>query len=306
MSRDFFKLRDRLELYGTMPERATLRLRRAGIPLYDMEKPRKDCLRFTVSKRDVDKVFAIYPKSVYQGNGYTPYSVRSLGKRGVGRYVEFARGRVGFLLGAGLFAIATLYADSLVFGVDFSASSVYQREARAVLEEYGIKPFSVYERGKEDLICSKILSLNGVEFCSVKKSGLRVVVEMRLGDSPKTTYQTGDMYATREGKLLSITALKGTVVKRVGDSVLIGEPLVGAWTESADGIRRETEVIARASIACTYACEIQTADEKEAFAIAYMQAGLTQEDRIDGVETVAIANGYQVKIEYVAIESFNL
>ena len=301
----FFRAYERLEICGMMPERALLRLKRAGITVYNVEKPQKDRLALSVKKREVEKVFAIYPKTSYNGNGYTPYTVRSLGRIGIGKYLDFAQKRIGFTIGACLFCIATLFADSFVFGVEFSASSVYQREAYAVLEEYGIKPFSRYQRGNEDLICSKLLSLDGVEFCSVKKSGMRVVVDMRLSPEQKNTVEKGDMQAKHTGTLLSITAVKGTAQKQVGDSVRTGETLVGAWIENAEGERQKTEVIARASIACAYECIVQTNDEQEAFAVAYMQSQITQEDRVTDVCMQPLANGYQVKIAYTAIESIN-
>ncbi len=301
----FFLSYERLEICGMMPERALLRLKRAGITLYNVEKPQKDRLRLSVKKREVEKVFAIYPKTCYNEHGYTPYTVRSLGRTGVGKYLNFAQKRIGFTIGACLFCMATLFADGFVFGVELSASSVYQREAYAALEEYGIKPFSRYRRGQEDLICSKLLSLDGVEFCSVKKSGMRVVVDIRLTPEQKILREKGDMQAKHTGTLLSLTAVKGTPQKQAGDSVRIGETLVAAWTETAAGERKKTEVIARASIACQYECVVETVDEQEAFAAAYMQAQITQEDRVTDVSTVAVANGYHVKIAYTAIESIN-
>ena len=123
----------------------------------------------------------------------------------------------------------------------------------------------MYKKGSEDLICSKLLSLDGVEFCSVKKSGLRVVVDMRMGDSTHIPYQTGDMKATREGEILSLTAMKGTPQKKVGDRVKSGETLVSGAVETDKGVR-VTEVVARASIACTYECVVETEDKQEAFA----------------------------------------
>ncbi len=301
--RDRFTTYERIEICGLMPERALLRLRRAGITLYGVEKPQKDRLRLRVKGKDKDKVFAIYPSAERGGNA--PYTVRALGKIGAGKYLDWAVKRIGFAIGACLFCMASLFVDDFVFGVDFTASSVYARETYETLEEYGVKRFARYKKGREDLICSKLLALDGVEFCSVKKSGLRLKIEMRLGNAPSAVYQTGDMLAKHEGELLSITALKGTPQKRTGERVTVGETLVGAFVESEEGERKKTEVIARASIACVYECVVQSTDEKEAFAIAYMQAGLTQEDRLTDKKIVALDGGYSVTLAYTAIESIN-
>lgn len=295
---------ERVEICGLMPERALLRLRRAGISLYDVQKTQKDALRLCVKPKDRAKIAAIYSSAWHNGNTAT-YTIRYLGKKGLGKYVDWAVKRIGFTIGACLFSIATLAVDSWVFGIDFTASSVYQRETCAALEEYGIKPFSRYKKGNEDLICSKLLTLDGVEFCSVKKSGFRVVVDMRVSNASSPIYQTGDMQAKHEGTLLSLTALKGSPQKQVGDSVRFGETLVGAWIEVEEGNTRKTDVIARASIACVYECVVDATDTQEAFAIAYMQAGITAEDKLTDTQTTAMHNGYHVKIAYTAIESIN-
>ena len=162
-----FKTRDRLEITGLMPERSLMRLRRAGIELYDVKKVRKNALRFSVTKKDGEKVFAIYPKSGEKENGYAPYTVRFLKRGGVGKLVDFCKDRIGFVLGAMLFCVGVLFADGLVFGVEFSASKTYAREAVQTLEEFGIKRFAKYKAGNEDLICSRLLALDGVEFSVV-------------------------------------------------------------------------------------------------------------------------------------------
>ncbi len=300
--RNVWQTRTVFDIFGVMPERALLRLRRANIPLYDIQKLQKNQLRLSVRKKDEVRVFAVYPK--VGEDAYAPYTVRVVGGTGVGKYLDFAKKRVGFVLGLCLFCGVVAYADGLVLGVDFSASSVYAREAYATLEKYGVKKFSQYKKGNEDLICSQLLSLEGVEFCSVKKSGMRLIVEMRLGDLPPTPFVQGDMQAAHTGKILAITALKGTPQKGVGEDVRSGETLVGAWIESGEE-RKKTEVIARASIACTYECVVQTEDEKIAFCTAYLQAGLDGADAVTQKRIERLEKGYAVRIEYVAIQSMN-
>ena len=291
----------RMEIRGLLPERALMRLRKANIPLYDVRKPQKDLLTFCVKDKDKNKVFAAYQSM----ENITHYAVRSLGKTGVGKGVDWAKRRLGFILGGCLFCIATLFMDGVVLGVDFTASNVYQREALAILEEHGVKTFACYKRGKEDLICARLLKLDGVEFCSIKKSGLRLQVEMRVGNGFATTYQTGDMQAKHTGTLLSLTALKGERKKSVGDRVNVGETLVGEWIESETG-GRKTQVIARASIACEYECVVEVDDERTAFALAYFEAGIESEDRLIEKQIAATEKGFQVKLSYIAVESFNL
>ena len=300
-----FKTYDRIEVIGLMPQRSLMRLRRAGIELYDVKKTDKNVLRFSVHKRDTARVLAIYPKTSQYENGYSPYTVRVLGRGGIGRYVDFCKKRMGFVLGLLLFCMGVLFADGLVFGVEFSASKVYAREAVATLEEFGVKRFCKYKAGNEDLICSRLLALDGVEFCSVKKSGMKIVVEMRLGGEALSAPIRGDMKAKHTGEITAITVMRGMAQKQAGEKILVGETLVGGWQESQDGTRSTVDVVARVSIACTYEKLVVESDEEKAFALAYLDAGLNGEEILSNKSVEKTEQGFIVRLEYVATESWN-
>ena len=180
-----------LEIEGLMPERALLRLKRAGIAVYNAKKVEKNKILLCVKKKDVEKVFAIYPKVCYNIENYTPYTARKVGAVGIGKLLETAKKRVGILLGIAVFCGGTLYADSYIFGIEFVGSSIYAREAYAIMEQGGIKPFAPYSHKNVDWICAQMLALDGVEFCSVKKSGLWARMEVRLGEFTKSVTERG-------------------------------------------------------------------------------------------------------------------
>ncbi len=305
--KNFFyeRLQERVLIEGIMPERALLRLKRAGIGVYNVKKTQKNQILFHVKKKDSEKVFAIFPNVCYNNNGYTPYTARKMGAVGIGKTLQKLKNRTGVVIGALLFCALTLYADNFIFGVDFVGTDVYAREAIAALEENGIKPFSVYRAGNEDLVCAKILSQKDVEFCSVKKSGLVAVVEVRLSPFSERTLVAGDMRSARTGTVLSVTALRGTPLKGKGDSVQAGEPLVGGYFLTGNGEGKRVEVIARASIACVYEATIQTQSEEEAFATAYLELALLERDVITSKTVIQTDEGYSVKIEYTAIQTMN-
>ena len=54
----FFSFRERLAIEGIMPERALLRLKRAGIDVFDVKKPQKNQILLSVKAKDCEKVFA--------------------------------------------------------------------------------------------------------------------------------------------------------------------------------------------------------------------------------------------------------
>lgn len=302
--RAFGKVRIRIE--GIMPERALLRLRRAGIKLFGIRKKDKGAITLTVQKKELEKVFAIYPKTCYNIDGNSAYSVRVLGETGLLKCVTWAKRRAGFLLGALCFCIGSLYLDTLVMDVEFVGTNVYAREALAVLEENGIRAFAPYKRGKEDEVCSKLLTLRGVEFCSVKKSGLYVRVEMRIGEEMPVPIRVGAYVCQHTGTIRSVTALRGTLLKQAGERVQKGEKVIDNRFTTPSGITQEVDAVGRAVIDCVYEAVIETEDEERAFATAYLSAGIGEMDTLTETTVTPIQNGFAVKLCYTAVESFNL
>lgn len=299
------RMKVRYLIEGIMPERALLRLKRAKIAVYDVKKRQKNQILLSVKKKDCEKVFAIFPDPCYNSGVYSAYTAKRLGVFGGWRYLEKIKNRTGLVIGALLFCALTLFADGFVFGVRFAGTEIYAREAVMALEENGIKPFVRYQKGSEDLVCAKLLKNKGVEFCSVQKKGLYVVVEMRLSPFLESSPKKGDMCSQRSGKVLSIVALRGTPQKKAGDSVKAGETLVGGYFQTQSGEKKCVEVIARASIACTYESRFQGVSEEEAFAKAYLELALSEKDTITKKSIEKKGNECVVAIEYTAIQTIN-
>ena len=300
-----FPFRDRFSVEGIMPERALLRLKRAGICIYNAKKVKKSQILFSVSRKDSEKVFAIYPNVCYNISVCSPFVVRKIGTEGIARYIEWGKQRIGLLLG-GMFCLAAVLAcDACVFGVEFTNSSVYAREVRIALSESGITPFAPYRDKNIDVVCSKILALDGVEYCSVKKAGCWLQVELRFSPFTIGVLERESMTAKHTGTLLSLTVLKGTPTKKIGDTVREGDVLVESYFSLEDGGQVRVEPIARASIACNFTGFFQTESEEEAFAAAYLQLGLSDKDKITDCEILGEKGLYTVCVEYIVIETIN-
>ena len=296
--------RERVVLEGWMPERALLRLRRADIPLFHVKKIAKNRILFSVNKKDVEKVFAIYPKMCYN-TAVTAYKAQALGAEGVGKYLQASKKRVGLLLG-GLLCVGIVAASSpLVLAVEVVGGECYTREALQALDEVGIRRFAPYSKGQEDLVCAKILALDGVEYCSLKKTGNRLAVEIRLSPFPSVKTETGNMQAKHEGEVLAITVLRGSPLKKIGDTVRIGETLVEDCFTTEQGGQVRVEIIARVCIACVWECEVEAESEEEAFAKAYLAVGLTDNDALQSVTVENNEKTYRVRLEYQAVETMN-
>ncbi len=301
-----FHFRERFLVEGIMPERALLRLQRAGICVFDAKKIEKNQILFSVSRKDSEKVFAIYPNICYNISAYSPFKVTKIGAVGLAKYVEKAKMRTGLWLGGLLFLAILLFADGFVFGVEFIGNPVYQREIHIALEEGGITPFARYQTGDEDMICSKILALDGVEYCSVQKDGLWVRVELRCDFFTSRVVDKESMLAKHTGVLQSLTVLKGTARKKIGEEIKQGDLLVENAFYLEDGGQVCVEPIATAHIACIFEAHIETDTEEKAFAMAYLQLNLSEKDKIISKEIVGNAGLYDVKIKYVAIETINM
>ena len=290
-----------------MPERALLRLRRAEIPLYEVKKVQKNAILISVRRKDIQKVFAIYPNVCYNIGAYTPYTVTKMRPSGLEKLLQTLKKRWGVLVGLLLFCITALYADGLTFGVDIVGSKVYEREIYAALDEAGIRPFVRYSNRREDEICAKLLALDCVEFCSVQKSGLWVRVEMRLGSFNKIQLEKGKMRSNYAGEVIAITALRGTPLKKVGDKVEKGEILVEDEFTTESGGQVRVEIIARVRFACVYEALVCAEDSQSAFAKAYLEIGaqgehILTEKSVEPVEN----NAYKVCIRYEAVQTMNL
>ena len=301
----FGELKETLLLEGLMPERALLRLRREGIAVYDAKKIEKNQILFRIKRKDSEKVFAIYPNVCYNNSVYSAYTVKKRGARGALKYLEWAKRRAGLLLGGLLCIAMVLISEPLVFAIEFKGTDIYAREAKIALEEAGITPFLPYAEGKEDLVCAKLLSLDDVEFCSVKKAGHRVVVEVQTSPFPQRTIDKNAMQAHNSGEIVAMTVLRGTPLKKIGDTVQAGETLVGNWFNTEDGGQVRVEIIARVRIACAWEGRVEAESAEEAFAKAYLCLDLGDLDELKSKEIEEKDGLYQVKIGYEAVETLN-
>ena len=292
---------ERFLLEGNMPERALLRLRRERIPLYRVQKTANNRILFSVRRQDRERVLTLYPQT-----GEQAYRVRHLATEGVGKYLSSARKRIGLVLGGVLCVVLVAVSQSFVLAVEFVGSECYQRDALQVLDEVGIRKFSPYKKGQEDMVCAKLLALDGVEFCSLKKTGNRLAVEIRLSPFPTMQTERGNMQAKHEGVVQAITVLRGTPLKKAGESVRMGETLVGDYFTTEDGGQVRVEIIARVCIACVWDGEIEAETEEEAFAKAYLALGLTDLDTLQQTKIENNGKTYRVQMTYQAIETINL
>ena len=172
-------MNSRVLIEGIMPYRALNRLHREGIFVKKAKKIEKNQIICTVDAKDVEKIFAIYPKMCYNESRYTPYTVQLLPLFGWGKVWNSVKNRMGLFVGCGIFLLATAFSDKLVLRTELVGETGYRAQVEQILQSHGVKSYAVYPVDKTDRITADVLRLDGVSFCSVKKVGSTLVVEVR-------------------------------------------------------------------------------------------------------------------------------
>ncbi|MBQ8374205.1 MAG: sporulation protein YqfD [Clostridia bacterium] len=290
-------MKTRMLITGMMPERALNRLQRAGIAVEKVKKRKKNEIVFTVDEKDCEKVFAIYPNICYNNRGYTPYTAQILPKTGVAKLWSGVKKRVGLALGAAIWLFLTAFSDSFVLSVKILGETPYETEIMRILDEGGATHFSRYDGKNADLLSSRILALDGVSYCSVKKVGTTLVVEVVGGSFPKAQAFATELISDVSGEITELTVLRGEALKSVGELVEAGEALARAipLSDSAASF-----VIARASVACVY--EGEGADEQSAIANGLLCIGAENDEvKVKEIAAEEWEGGVRVKISYERI-----
>ena len=296
-------MKESLILHGTMPQRGVAKLATAGITLFDVKKIEKNQILLRIRKKDIEKAFAIYPILCYNDKRDTVYFFTRAGDSSV-RARELARKRyAGIALGAALFVASVGVFSSIVFRIEIVGASVYEREIKTLLAEQDLKEFFPYKRGREDIVTAKILALDGVEFCSVQKSGGTLKVELRMNAFSSAREETGDFISAYCGKLVSLVVLRGQACAKVGDELSVGSVLAEACFVNESGEKFPTSVVAKAKIYCEQEFTAETEEGARLAATLYAES---VGGRIDGIRVTAQEEGFTAKAGYFVTVKKNM
>ena len=102
------------------------------------------------------------------------------GLRIIGEKIPHVRSvSVGLWLGALLFVLLTVGSNDYVLNIDVVGDAGYESAVMEILGKYDVSLFERYDGSKTDVLTAEILRLRGVSFCSVRKIGSTIVVEVR-------------------------------------------------------------------------------------------------------------------------------
>ena len=280
--------RTQLKIEGISAYRAVDKLERAGIPVFFVRKRQKNAITLEVESKDYKKVFAILQSPCY--------NVKKVRLRGLSKLYSQIRQSAGLIAGVFLFLAVVLFFESRVLKIEVVGSGAYyEAEVKQILSENGVEQFSASPQNTA-LCTSQILSLPRVSYCSLKKSGGILTVEVEVSDE-NAAISGDNLLSPCAGVIAELIVIRGTAERAVGDEVQKGDVVVRNRALYGEE-ERPVLVIARVKIKFPVS-ELFTGSEAEARA----QALLKYEDiEIQSVE--AAEGGYL--IAGVAYEEANL
>lgn len=283
----------RLLVQGVSPERLLLKIRRLRIPVYDVKKVSATKLLLSVKIRDEKKVTSLE-------NGV--YKITTVHKD---ERLKNLIKRTGLWIGVACFLALTLLSNSVCLSVDIVGAEGLEHEINKVLAEEKAVPFSPFPKNTNRL-SARILGVDGVAFCSVKRLGTSLLIEVVTSPFQKTEEKSGDMKAEVSGEITELCVLSGTPCKKVGEKVSAGESLVGAYLVAGE-TNRDVFVRAFVRIRVRFQTTVQAKNPAVAFAKACFEefGGFLPSDKIEEKTVRETADGYLVTIVYTAEQSMN-
>lgn len=262
---------DLLQVEAIAPFRALDKLVKRGISVYDVQKIGPTCLKFCVKSKETEKVFAIFRGSCY--------TVTKIGGVRLKRAADALLRRPGIAAGILLSFALCIAGNLFVLDIRVEGSGArYGERAVEILRESGVSLFAPYRGENASAARAELLSLPGIVFAEVDKSGCVVTVTLEESEETPLPARENVLKASSAGVVEDITVLRGTALVKAGDTVEEGQTLVGGFFETEAGERKETFAVARASILHSYTGEFASDEESEdalrrAVASANMIAG---------------------------------
>jgi len=262
----------RLEIEGINAVYAVDKLSKAGIAVISAQKTQKNGVLVEVAANEWKKAFAILQSSCY--------NVKKVGFRGLSLFRKKAVARAGLIAGAILFLLAVPFLQSRILRIDVTGSGAYLKaEVGEILARNGYLPFRALPEDPSQAT-AEILSLPRVSFCSVKKSGGIVTVDVEVSDGENVLVGQ-PMKSSVAGVVRRVVAVRGCPCVKEGDEVKIGDILV-----SSDFEGRNVVVIASVELDVPFSAFYAAADEEAAELAAGLEFGeignISIERREDG------------------------
>lgn len=278
------------------------KLTRADIAVYRF-RVSGAAITFCVEEEYVKKVFAIFAHRCYNV-GIRRTSARK-------RIAAAVRRRVGLIVGAAIFLVAAVAADFTVLRVKVTGNCAYLAEdIRQIAAQCGVREWSLCLKADIPSLEARVLSLDGVSFCSVARKGSYMIIDVMSGGEENTPAAYTDFVSPESGRILRIVAVSGTPLAAEGEDIRRGEKLIGAYAEGEDGQRRSCLAVGFADIEVSRTVSVLFGEKSEENARAALGiAALYSENVISRSYTVSESQDgavYDVSFSYICTVSVNM
>lgn len=278
------------------------KLSRADIAIYRLRVDGAK-VSFCVKEEYVKKVFAIFAHRCYN------ISIRKDSARK--RIISGIKRRIGLIVGAIIFVVLAVFADFTVLKVKVTGDCAYLTDdVIEIARQCGISQWSLCTRADIPSLEARVLSLDGVSFCSVKRKGSYMIIEVMSGGDGSGQCTYSHFLSPEDGKLIRLVAVSGTALKAEGDEVKRGEKLIGAYAEAEDGTRRDCLAVGFAEIEVSRRVSVLFNEESEENAAAALGVALLYSDNItEQSYTVSECDDgvvYDVSFSYICTVSINM
>lgn len=214
------------------------RLKKQGIDLLNVKIIDDKTAEITIDSKDTDKYFAICKNMWYN----------TLSKRGgFLAPLIYLKNNAAKAAGVVLMILVIILSENLYFGAEYVGDAVlYRAKIENALTSAGVKKFAYFSENDLARASAILTSEQNLGFISVKKSGSKALITLKgLKDSPqKFPVYYSDVTESENCEILKITVYSGTLLKKAGERVVAGEPIIGAYYEKENGERVLCPIIA--------------------------------------------------------------
>lgn len=283
-------------------ETALKKLSKANIAVYKLKK-RSSRVQFGVRQEYVEKVFAIF--------SHPCYNTVIIKNSGVTRLKLFLQKRFGLIAGAVVFIAAAVISGNTVLKIKIVGNGGYlERQIISIASECGAREWSFCRNLDAPLMQSKIMALPDVNFCSVKRDGAYLLIDVRTEEEHTSKADCKPLTANVSGEVYRLVAICGTPERKEGDGVSVGEVLIGAYELSADGERIPCLAVGFAEIKAKAEISLFYGEESEQNAQSALKAAALYSDTVlERSYTVSPCEGgvkYEVSFTYLKRVAINM
>lgn len=283
-------------------ETALKKLSKANIAVYKLKK-RSSQVQFGVQQEYIEKVFAIF--------SHPCYNTVIVKKSGAQRLKIFLKRRFGLVIGSALFVAAAATSGNAVLKIKVIGNGEYlSPQIISIAQSCGAREWSFCRELDAPLMQAKIMALPDVNFCSVRRDGAYLLIDVRTEEEHTSRADDKPLLSPIAGEVYRIVAICGTPEAAEGQSVDADTVLIGAYELSAEGEQIPclavgfAEIKAKARLSLFY-----TEENEQNTQSALKAAALYSDEVLERSYTVSPCEGgvtYEVSFTYLKRVAINM